>query len=65
MEILDLYDKNGNLTGKTYNRILTTPENAIKLLGWGESAEKPIRRAFEIAQEIFNLKATKFEDEWL
>ena len=51
--------------GKTYDRILTTPENAIKLLGWGESAEKPIRRAFEIAQEIFNLKATKFEDEWL
>ena len=28
--------------GKTYDRILTTPEKAIKLLGWGESAEKPI-----------------------
>ena len=51
--------------GKTYDRILTTPEKAIKLLGWGEFAEKPIRRAFEIAQEKFNLKLTKLEDEWI
>ena len=51
--------------GRTYDRILTTPEKAIKLLGWGEAAEKPIRRAFEIAQEEFNLKLTNFEDEWL
>ena len=51
--------------GKTYDRILTTPEKAIKLLGWGESAEKPINRAFEIAQEKFNLKLTNLKDEWL
>ncbi len=51
--------------GETYDRILTTPENAIKLLGWGETAEMQIKHAFEIAQEKFNLKLTNFEDEWL
>ena len=51
--------------GKISERILTTPEKAIKLLGWGESAEKPIMRAFEIAKEKFNLKPTSLEDEWL
>ena len=51
--------------GKTYDRILTTPEKAIKLLGWGESAEKPILKAFEISKEKFNLKLTLCEDEWL
>ena len=52
-------------TGETYDRILTIPEKAIKLLGWGESAEKPIRRAFKIAQKQFNLKLTNNEDEWV
>ena len=52
-------------TGETSDRLLTSPENAIKLLGWGESAEKPIRRAFEIAKEKFNLKAADCEDEWV
>ena len=51
--------------GKIYDRILTTPEKAAKLLGWGESAEKPIMRAFEIAKEKFNLKLTNNEDDWL
>lgn len=51
--------------GKTYDRLLTTPEKAIKLLGWGETAEKPIRKAVEIAKEKFNLKLTNSIDEWL
>lgn len=51
--------------GKIYNRILTTPEKAIRLLGWGEFAEKPIKRAFKIAQEKFNLKPTNLTDEAL
>ena len=51
--------------GKTYDRILTTPEKAIKLLGWGESAEKPIMKAFEIAKKEFNLKVTSTQDEWI
>ena len=45
--------------------MIVTPENAINLLGWGESAEKPIMRAFEIAQEKFNLKLTICEDKWM
>lgn len=51
--------------GKIFDRLLTTPEKAIKLLGWGESAEKPITRAFEIAKEKFGLKLTNCEDEWI
>ncbi|MGN1201450.1 MAG: NUDIX domain-containing protein [Candidatus Caccovivens sp.] len=51
--------------GKIYDRILTTPEKAVKLLGWGESAEKPIMRAFEIAKERFKLKLTSDKDVWL
>ena len=51
--------------GKIYGRILTSPQNAIELLGWGESAEKPIMKAFEIAQEKFNLKTTNSKDEYV
>ena len=47
------------------DRILTTPEKAIKLLGWGESAEKPILKAFEIAKEKFGLVPQDAEEEYV
>ena len=70
IRMVAMIDKIGNKqvdpdNGKTYDRILTSPEKAIKLLGWGESAEKPIIRGFEIAQEKFNLKLTNYKDELL
>ena len=49
--------------GRTFDRILTTPERAIELLGWGESGEKQIREAYRIAQEKFGVKINNFEDE--
>ena len=51
--------------GKTYERILTMPQKAIKYLGWGETAEKPILKALEIAQKEFGLVLTEVEDEWV
>ena len=51
--------------GKTYDRILVDPQKAINLLGWGECAEKPIMRAYEIAKEKFNIKYDNKEEEWL
>lgn len=51
--------------GKIYGRILTTPEKAIQLLGWGESAEKPIMKAFEIAKEKLGLQVKSTDDEWV
>lgn len=43
-------------TGEIYDRILTTPQNAIDLLGWGEIAKKQIEKACLIAKEKFKLK---------
>lgn len=51
--------------GKTYDRLLTSPQKAIDLLGWGETAEKPIIKALEIAKAKFNLKPTPSNDKWL
>ena len=51
--------------GKISDRILTTPQRAIKLLGWGESAEKPILKAFEIAKEKFDLVPQEAEEEYV
>lgn len=70
IRMVAMIDKIGNKqpdpdNGKTFDRILTTPEKAIKLLGWGESAEKPILKAFEIAKEKFGLKLTNLDDEWV
>ena len=51
--------------GKISDRLLTTPQKAIDLLGWGESAEKPIMRAYEIAKEKFGLVPVEKEDEYV
>lgn len=46
--------------GRTYERLLTTPEKAIKLLGWGDIGEKIIRKAVIVAQK--ELAITEFLD---
>lgn len=48
--------------GKTYGRVLAKPENAIKLLSWGEIGEKIIRKAVKIAEEKFGLDFSKQDD---
>ena len=50
-------------TGDTYDRLLTTPEKAIKLINWGEVGEKQIMRAKEIAMERLGIKAFRDYDE--
>ena len=51
--------------GKTYERLLTTPQNAIKILNWGDSGEKQITKAYEIAKEKFAFKTQKNEDKYI
>ncbi len=41
--------------GETYDRLLTTPKNAIKLLNWGEVAKLQIEKAVEIAKQKFGI----------
>ena len=50
-------------TGDTYDRLLTTPEKAIKLINWGEVGEKQIMRAKEIAIEKLGIKDFRDYDE--
>lgn len=40
----------------TYGRILVSPKDAIKLLGWGTIGEKIINKAVEVAKKKFSLK---------
>ena len=42
-------------TGETYERMLTTPQKAIELLGWGEVGKNQIERAYQIAQKEFGI----------
>ena len=42
--------------GKTYGRVLVSPENAIKLLDWKATGEAIINRAVEIAKKNFNIE---------
>ena len=42
-------------TGRTYDRLLVTPEQAIQLLKWGEVGEKQVKKACEIAKEKFGI----------
>ena len=46
--------------GKTYQRFLTNPQKAIKLLNWGFEGEKMINCAVELAKQ--KLGITKFAD---
>ena len=51
--------------GKTYERVLTSPHNAIKLLNWGEIGEKIILKAVEIAQNQLGIKFNCDSDEYV
>lgn len=42
--------------GETYERVLVSPEKAIKLLNWGDVGEKQILEAVKIAKREFDLK---------
>lgn len=51
--------------GKTYDRLLTPPERAIELLGWGDIGKNIITNAVAIAKNKFGLKLTCNEDEYV
>ena len=51
--------------GKTYDRLLTTPKCAIKLLNWGEVGESQINEALRLAIKYFGLKQVSSEEEYL
>ena len=42
--------------GKTYGRVLVSPEKAIELLDWKTTGEFMVKRAVEIAKNEFNLE---------
>ena len=50
--------------GRTYERLLTTPERAIKLLGW-DTAEGQINEAVRIAKEKLNIKEFSTVEEYI
>lgn len=41
--------------GVTYDRVLVEPEQAIKLLNWGDIGERIIHKAVSVAAEKFNI----------
>ena len=49
--------------GKTYVRLLTHPEKAIKYLSWGSIGETMIKEAVMLAKEKFGLKEFVDKDE--
>ena len=51
--------------GEIYERLLTTPEKAIKLLNWGSVGESQIKEALKIAVEQFGLKLTNESEEYV
>ena len=52
-------------TGETYDRLLTTPQNAINLLNWGEIGEKIILKAVEMAKNQLGIKFECDKDEYV
>lgn len=50
--------------GRTYERLLTTPERAIELLGW-ETARAQIEEATKTAKEKFNLTEFSTVEEYV
>ena len=51
--------------GKIYDRLLTTPSNAIALLNWGEVGEKQILSALKIAKTEFGIKEFSTKEEYV
>lgn len=52
-------------TGKTYNRLLTTPKRAIELLNWGEVGVRQVNEALRIAKEHLGLKEFSTKEEYV
>lgn len=52
-------------TGKTYDRLLTTPKRAIELLNWGEVGESQVNEALRIAKEHLGLKEFSTKEEYV
>lgn len=46
-----------------YGRLLTSPNNAAKLLNWGQVGVDQVRDAYEIAQNEFGIDAINSDDE--
>jgi hypothetical protein len=51
--------------GETYERMLTTPERAKVLLGWGEVADKQIDAAFKLAKKHFGFETISSVEEYV
>ena len=51
--------------GKTYDRLLTTPQNAIKLLNWVGTGEKMFLKATEVAKSKLCIKFDCDKDEFV
>lgn len=51
--------------GKTYDRLVTTPKRAIKLLNWGEVGESQVNEALRLAIKYFGLKQVSSEEEYV
>ncbi len=49
--------------GATYERVLVSPERAIRLLGWGDVAEQQISRAAALARTHFSLPHISGDEE--
>lgn len=52
-------------TGKTYDRLLTTPKRAIELLNWGEVGESQVNEALRIAKEHLVLQEFSTKEEYV
>ena len=52
-------------TGETYDRVLVSPTNAIKLLDWGEIGKMIIEEACLIAQKKFGLNFSNTNEEYV
>lgn len=49
--------------GKTYKRVLVSPERAIKLLDWKEIGEAIIKKAVEVAKLELDIKRFSKKEE--
>ena len=51
--------------GETYDRLLTSPQRMIELLGWGECGKLQIEEAKRIAEEKFGVTLKNLEEEYV
>ncbi len=64
--IKQIFEKRPDIDGgEIYDRLLTTPEKAIKLLNWGTIGKKIIKRAVKIAKKQFNIALCCQKDEYV